>query len=218
MIIADTTLYQGMRAKMIEQLRKKEIFDENVLQAMKTMPRHYFVPFSLIAHSYQDQALPIACQQTISQPYTVAFQTTLLSVKPDMKILEIGTGSGYQAAILKTMNTTVYTIERHRQLYEDAKHLFATLKLNIATKHGDGHAGWTEFAPFDRIIVTCGATTIPEKLIAQLKIGGIMICPTGDKCQEMKKIVKTDENNLNITTHGYCAFVPMLSQTEYQSQ
>ncbi len=216
-MIADSPLYQGMRTKLITHLREKGAFDENVLQAMQLMPRHYFVPFSLIAYAYQDQALPIACQQTISQPYTVANQSTLLSVKPNMKILEIGTGSGYQSAILKTMGALVYTIERHRQLYEETKQLFSSLKLNIATKLGDGYAGWTEFAPFDRIIVTCGAASLPEKLIAQLKIGGIMICPIGEKMQEMTKIVKIDNKNLEITTHGDCNFVPMLSQTEYQS-
>ena len=216
-MIADSPLYQGMRAKLTAHLREKGIFDENVLQAMQTMPRHYFVPFSLIAYAYEDQALPIACQQTISQPYTVAHQSTLLSVKPNMKILEIGTGSGYQSAILKTMGAMVYTIERHRQLYEETKQLFSTLKLNIATKLGDGYAGWAEFAPFDRIIVTCGAATLPEKLLTQLKTGGIMICPVGEKTQEMTKIIKIDDKNFETTTHGDCNFVPMLSKTEHQS-
>lgn len=196
---------------MVNDLRSKGITDEHVLYAMLAVPRHCFIPESYGAKAYEDMALPIHCQQTISQPYTVAKQSSLLEGTPHMKVLEIGTGSGYQAAILKAMQMHVYTIERQRQLYEQSQTVFNQLSLHIAGKFGDGYAGWTEFAPFDRILVTCGAAQIPQALLRQLKINGIMVIPIGKEEQTMTKIIRTSDTEYSITQHGSCRFVPMLN-------
>ena len=211
----DTNRDKGLRQIMIEELRKKGIDNELVLSAMLTMPRHYFVSSSFYERAYIDAALPINCGQTISQPFTVAKQTSLLDITPKQKILEIGTGSGYQAAILKTMGGYVYSIERHRVLYEQTKQLFANLSLNIACRLGDGYLGWTEFAPFDRILITCGAPEIPEKLLSQLKIGGILVAPIGEQEQIMTKVVRVSESEWETSLHGHCSFVPMLKNVNY---
>lgn len=209
--MTDNHRTQGSRRQLVEELKRKGIADDAVLKAIGEIPRHYFVPLSLKAHAYMDSALPIACKQTISQPYTVAKQTTLLEVKPLLKILEIGTGSGYQSAVLKHLGAFVYTIERQRDLHENAKKLFQILSLPIASTHGDGYKGWQEFAPFDRILITCGASDVPNDLLEQLKIGGILVVPIGDNdLQEMVKIVKTSQNEYTKTHHGAFRFVPML--------
>lgn len=195
---------------MTDDLRSKGISDEQVLQAMLQVPRHLFVPESYGARAYADSPLPIDCEQTISQPFTVAKQTSLLEPQKGLKVLEIGTGSGYQAAVLKALDMHVYTIERHRRLYEQAQHTFHTLSLHIAGRLGDGYAGWTEFAPYDRILVTCGAPQLPQSLLPQLKINGIMVIPLGESQQIMHKIIRTGQDEYTTTTHGECQFVPML--------
>ena len=209
--MTDTPLHQGLRQNMVNNLRSKGITDESVLHAMLTVPRHCFIPESYAARAYEDAPLPINCRQTISQPYTVAKQSSLLEGAPLMKVLEIGTGSGYQAAILKAMQMHVYTIERHRQLYEQSQSVFKKLSLHIAGKLGDGYKGWAEFAPFDRILVTCGATQVPQSLLQQLKVNGIMIIPIGNENQTMTKIIRTSDTEYTTTLHGDCRFVPMLN-------
>jgi protein-L-isoaspartate(D-aspartate) O-methyltransferase len=214
--MTDTYRTKGLRKHLVEELQNKGIKDTNVLDAIGNVPRHYFVPGYLIEHAYMDTPLPIACKQTISQPYTVARQSELLEIKKQLRILEIGTGSGYQAAILRYMGAFVYSIERQRDLYEYSKKLFHTLSISIASKHGDGYNGWNEFAPFDRILVTCGAAEIPQTLLIQLKINGILVAPVGEPGQQiMTKTIRLSNVEFETTTHGSFRFVPMLKNTEY---
>ncbi|MDR2408774.1 MAG: protein-L-isoaspartate(D-aspartate) O-methyltransferase [Bacteroidales bacterium] len=213
--MTDTYRTKGLRKHLVEELQKKGIKDTDVLEAVSNVPRHYFVPASLFEHAYMDTPLPIACEQTISQPYTVARQSELLEIKKQLRILEIGTGSGYQAAILRYMGAFVYSIERQRDLYEHAKKLFHTLSLPIASKHGDGYNGWSEFAPFDRILVTCGAIEIPQTLLIQLKINGILVAPVGEPGQQiMTKTIRVSDTEFETTTHGSFRFVPMLKNAQ----
>ncbi|MDR0606695.1 MAG: protein-L-isoaspartate(D-aspartate) O-methyltransferase [Bacteroidales bacterium] len=213
--MTDTYRTKGLRKHLVEDLKNKGIKDTNVLDAIGNIPRHYFVPSSLFEHAYMDTPLPIACNQTISQPYTVARQSELLEIKKQLRILEIGTGSGYQAAILRYMGAFVYSIERQRDLYEHAKELFHTLSISIASKHGDGYNGWSEFAPFDRILVTCGAIEIPQILLIQLKINGILVAPVGEPGQQiMTKTIRLSDTDFETTTHGSFRFVPMLKNAE----
>jgi protein-L-isoaspartate(D-aspartate) O-methyltransferase len=212
--MTDTNQTKGLRRQLVEELKNKGIKDTNVLNAMMNVPRHYFVPASLFGHAYSDVPLPILCKQTISQPYTVAKQTELLEVEKQQRILEIGTGSGYQAVVLRYMGAFVYSIERHRDLYEQTKKLFQTLSISVASKHGDGYNGWAEFSPFDRILITCGAVELPQTLLNQLKINGILVAPIGEKEQIMTKAVRISETEFEITTHGNFAFVPMVKNIE----
>lgn len=215
----DSLQDQGKRRQLVERLREKGINDERVLQAFADTPRHLFVPASLYAHAYSDAALPIACGQTISQPLTVALQTQLLEVQPKQKILEIGTGSGFQAAILKSMGAYIYTVERQAELYKETEQLFKKLKLPIPVKFGDGYKGWPDFAPYDRILVTCGAPEIPQKLLEQLKPGGIMVIPIGNGEQIMTKIICNSPNDIQYKTYGNYHFVPMLEkQTSFNKK
>jgi protein-L-isoaspartate(D-aspartate) O-methyltransferase len=209
----DTNRTQGLRRQMVEELKEKGIYHAKVLAAMLKMPRHFFVSSSLLEHAYLDTPLPIDCQQTISHPYTVARQTELLEISKNQRVLEIGTGSGYQAAILKTMETFVYTIERQRILYQNVKKRFEQFGLSIGCKYGDGYKGWKEFAPFDRILITCAVSEIPFPLLEQLTIGGIMVLPVGQQDEQtMTKIVKNSLTDFSCTTHGSYRFVPMLKE------
>lgn len=212
--MSDTYQTKGLRNQLVKDLKNKGITDEKVLKAVSVVPRHVFVPKSLFGHAYNDVPLPILCGQTISQPYTVARQSELLEVKDKQKVLEIGTGSGYQAVILQQMGARIYTIERHRELYEQTKKLFQSLFIPIATKHGDGYKGWEEFAPYDRILITCGAAILPETLLYQLKINGILVAPIGEEEQIMTKIVRLSEKEFQTTTHGSYRFVPMLRNAQ----
>ena len=212
--MTDTNQTKGLRKRLVEELKNSGIKDKNVLDAVMNVPRHYFVPVSLLGHAYSDMPLPIHCKQTISQPYTVAKQSELLMVEKQHRVLEIGTGSGYQAAILRYMGAFVYSIERHRELHENVKNLFHSLSISVATKHGDGYNGWTEFAPFDRILITCGATELPQNLLNQLKINGILVAPIGENPQIMTKAVRVSETEFKITRHGEYTFVPMVKNTE----
>ena len=182
----DTFTHKGMRNRLVETLKKKGIIDTKVLQAINTVPRHLFMDSGFVDHAYADKAFPIAADQTISQPYTVARQTELLEIKKDDKILEIGTGSGYQTAILLELQAVVYSIERQNELFKKTK-LFLS-KLGYRPKKlifGDGYKGYESDAPYDGIIVTAGAPTVPKPLLAQLKIGGRLVIPVGDKTQIM---------------------------------
>lgn len=207
----DTPKHQGLRNQLVKLLKEKGITDTNVLDAIIKIPRHFFLDSSFEQFAYQDKAFPIGAGQTISQPYTVAFQSQLLEVKKDHKVLEIGTGSGYQTAVLCMMGAKVFSVERQNELFKTAKHLFP--KLNIRPKFlsfGDGYKGLPDYAPFDSIIVTAGAPFIPNPLMAQLKIGGRLVIPLGDKNQVMTLLVRESETKFVKHEFGEFRFVPLL--------
>lgn len=209
----DTSKHQGLRNQLANVLEAKGIVDKNVLKAVRKIPRHLFIDSSFESHAYQDKAFPIAAEQTISQPYTVAFQTQILSVKKAQKILEIGTGSGYQTAVLLELNAEVYTIERQRELFKKTS-LFLP-KLGYQPKKfifGDGYKGLPEQAPFDKIIVTAGAPFVPKALLGQLKVGGSLLIPVGDKTQRMTLFVRKSLKEFEKQELGDFAFVPMLEE------
>jgi len=210
-VMEDTYRHKGLRRLLVEEIRKKGIIDETVLDAIGRVPRHAFMDSGFINFSYKDSAFPIRSGQTISQPYTVAFQTQLLEVKPHDKVLEIGTGSGYQAAVLYEMGANVHTIERHRELYVKSQQLLHQLGYRMHFFYGDGYAGLPAYAPFNKILVTAGATEIPETLVQQLKIGGRMVIPVGgNDGQEMTLVVKKSDTETEVTYHGAFIFVPFL--------
>jgi protein-L-isoaspartate(D-aspartate) O-methyltransferase len=214
----DTLRNKGLRIALVKELKQKGITDENVLNAITEVPRHFFFDEEFENIAYEDRAFPIAANQTISQPYTVAFQSELLQVKKFDKILEIGTGSMYQATILAEMGATVITIERQKELYNKTndfllKSKYPSSKLKFI--YGDGFEGLPTFAPFDKIIITCGAPFIPPKLIQQLKIGGIMVIPLAtDEHHKMLRITKVDDENYNEEVFSDFSFVPMLPGTQ----
>ena len=212
----DTFRHKGLRKKLVEHLRDKGIKNLDILDAINTIPRHLFLDNAFVNFAYQDKAFPIGKDQTISQPYTVAFQTELLDVCPYHKILEIGTGSGYQAALLYLLNTDVYTIERQKELFDKTKDFLPSLGYNCKFIYGDGYKGLPNFAPFDRILITCGAPVIPKELISQLKDGGKMVVPVGTgEVQEMHLVQKISSDKNKITTHGSFSFVPMLNNKQF---
>lgn len=207
----DNYQYKGLRNKLVDEIRQKGIIDENVLTAISAVPRHYFLDSTFAHLAYLDQPVGIGKGQTISQPYTVAFQTQLLEIQKRMRVLEIGTGSGYQAAILGFLGARVFTVERQEELYLKAKKILDTkLFGNIRCYFKDGTKGLKEFAPFDRIIATAGAKEIPESLKDQLKIGGMMIIPVGEGVQQMKQIIKKSETTYVEKNWGNFRFVPFL--------
>ena len=208
----DTYKHKGLRKKLVELIQAKGIKDTAVLNAIDTVPRHLFIDDNaFLKHAYEDKPFPIGAEQTISQPYTVAFQTQLLKVKKGDKILEIGTGSGYQACILLELGAKVFTIERQKQLYQKARAFLPALGYSPKFFHGDGYKGLPAFAPFDKILVTAGAPYVPEALIEQLKTGGILVVPVGDaQNQVMTSIVKISETEHEKSEHGEFSFVPLL--------
>ena len=211
--MTDTAKHQGLRNQLVTLLKEKGISDKGVLEAIKMIPRHLFLNSSFSDFAYQDKAFPIGAGQTISQPYTVAFQTQLLEVKKDQKILEIGTGSGYQTAVLCLMGSKVYSIERQNELFKQTSALLPKLGIGIRPKHlsfGDGYKGLPNHAPFDSIIVTAGAPTIPQALMAQLKIGGRLVIPLGEENQIMTLLIRKNETQFEKHEFGDCKFVPML--------
>jgi protein-L-isoaspartate(D-aspartate) O-methyltransferase len=208
----DTYRHKGLRRKLVEIVRNKGITDEKVLAALENVPRHFFLDSAFDEKAYEDRAFPIAEGQTISQPYTVAYQTQLLDVKPFLKVLEIGTGSGYQAVILAEMGAQVYTIERQKKLFDQNK-TFGFLKKYFSIKqfYGDGYEGLPTYAPFDRILITAAAPDIPPKLVEQLKTGGKMVIPVGSgEVQRMMRITKLEGGALNEEVFDSFSFVPML--------
>ncbi len=209
----DSYQHKGMRKKLVDQLREKGISDENVLAAMNNIPRHYFLDSAFDKIAYEDRAFPISEGQTISQPYTVAYQTQLLQVKPNDKILEIGTGSIYQASVLAEMGARVFTIERQKKLFEKTKQfIFKTQYPNIKFFYGDGYEGLPTYAPFDKVIITAAAPFIPPKLIEQLKPGGKMVIPVDeDHHQRMLRITKNEDGTVSEEAFDNFSFVPMLS-------
>ncbi len=207
----DSYRHKGLRQKLIDSLEIKGIKSNEVLEALNRVSRHLFMDSSFINFSYADKAFPIAAGQTISQPYTVAFQTELLEVQKHQKVLEIGTGSGYQTAVLLELGTRVYTIERQKELYQSSMEILRSLGYKPSFYYGDGYEGLPTFAPFDRILVTAGANEIPEKLLGQLAIGGRMVIPVGDRFgQKMILVEKESEDKYKESVHGNFAFVPLL--------
>jgi len=209
----DTYRHKGLRKKLVDGLRDKGITDENVLSAINNIPRHYFLDTALDNIAYEDRAFPISEGQTISQPYTVAYQTQLLQVRPQEKILEIGTGSMYQATVLAEMGATVFTIERQKKLFEKTKHyIFKSRYPNIKFFYGDGFEGLPTFAPFDKVIITAAAPFIPPKLVEQLKAGGKMVIPVDeDVHQRMLRITRNGVGSTSEEAFNNFSFVPMLS-------
>lgn len=211
----DTYKHKGMRRQLAALIREKGIQDERIIEAIGKIPRHQFLDSSFDSFAYRDVPFPIGAGQTISQPYTVAFQTELLEVKKGDKILEVGTGSGYQACVLLELGAKVFTIERQRSLYNKTRIFLPELGYRPKFFYGDGYKGLPTFAPFDKIIITAGAPEIPADLLHQLKVGGIMIIPVGDnQGQQMTKLVKIKESEFNKSKHGDFAFVPMLKNKE----
>jgi len=207
----DSYRAKGLRQRLIESIRQKGIKDENVLDALNRIPRHLFMDSTFLNHAYTDKAFPIGSGQTISQPYTVAFQTELLQVKNREKVLEVGTGSGYQAAVLMELGAKLFTIERHKDLYTKTQQFLFKLGYKPRCFFGDGYEGLPSYGPFDKIIVTAGASTIPEKLLEQLKVGGRMVLPFGGtERQEMLVLEKVSKTDIKKTSHGIFVFVPML--------
>ena len=213
--LEDNYRHKGLRKQLVDTLRTKGISNETVLAAINEVPRHVFLDSSFVELAYQDQAFPIGSGQTISQPHTVAFQTQLLQVEKGMKVLEIGTGSGYQACVLAAMGAKVFSIERQRNLYFKTKEILEQLPFRVKTFLGDGFEGLPTYAPFDRVIITAGAPDIPEALIAQMKAGAIMVIPmdnpNGDG-QTMLRIMKLEDGTLKKEEFGDFKFVPMLKE------
>ena len=211
--LEDTYLHKGKRKALVAELRKKGIQNEAVLEAINTLPRHFFFDTALISHAYEDKAFPIGEGQTISQPYTVAFQSSLLEVAPGNKILEIGTGSGYQACILHLLGAEVISIEYQKKLFDHTSRFLQRLGIQLQLFYGDGTGGVPAHAPYDKIIVTAGAPVVPEALIKQLKIGGILVIPVGDRSkQAMVKITKKSATEIKREEFEGFAFVPLLGK------
>jgi len=214
MKLKDDLRHQGMRKRLVEGLKLKGIKDENVLSAIGKVPRHLFMESSFLNFAYKDQAFPIGAGQTISQPYTVAFQTQLLQVQKNDKVLEVGTGSGYQAAVLLEMGAKVFTIERYKELFLKVQSFLPEIGYHPACFFGDGYKGLPDFAPFDKIIVTAGARSVPQELKEQLRTGGRMVIPVGkDTHQEMLVLIKISEEEFKTERHGGFVFVPLLKGT-----
>ena len=212
--MTDSFEAKGKRKKMIEELRRKGITDEEVLRAMNKVPRHDFMDPAFLNHAYVDKAFPISSGQTISQPYTVAVQTSLLQVKRRDKILEIGTGSGYQAAILVEMGAKVYTIERYRELYLKAQTVLLSLGYSADFFYGDGFEGKHQYGPYDGIVITAAVSEVPQKLLTQLKTGGRLVVPLGGTFSQVMTLVqRTGKNQYDYSSHGSFVFVPMLKGT-----
>jgi protein-L-isoaspartate(D-aspartate) O-methyltransferase len=214
----DNYKHKGLRKQLVQLLKSKKITSEVVLNAIENVPRHFFMDTAFLGFAYDDKAFPIGADQTISQPYTVAFQTQLLQIKKTDKILEIGTGSGYQTCVLCELCSKVYSIERQKFLFDKTTDLLKSMPYQPKLFFGDGYKGLPAFAPFDKILITCGAPEIPEELLNQLKIGGIMIIPLGlGENQVMLKIERKSNTDFAKSEHGNFKFVPMLQNKERKS-
>jgi protein-L-isoaspartate(D-aspartate) O-methyltransferase len=212
-------MYEKERQTLVDKLSENGINDIYVLKAIGEVERHLFVPEAMVLHAYKDIALPIGYCQTISQPYTVAFMTQALTVKPDAKILEIGTGSGYQAALLYRMGAKVFSIERQFEIYDRTRKLFDKLEIRVHTKYGDGTIGWEEFSPYDGIIVTAGSPEVPPSLKKQLAIGGRLVIPVGDKVsQKLKVVTKITDNEFDTIDIPEFVFVPLIGKEGWKQE
>lgn len=209
--VQDTYRNKGMRRKLIEELREKGIKNKAILEAFDKIPRHFFLDNAFVEQAYSNMAFQIGSGQTISHPFTVAFQTELLDIKKGDKILEIGSGSGFQTCILCEMGAKVFSIERHKPLHLKAKSMVEHFGYNARLSFGDGYKGLPTFAPFDKVLITCGAPDVPQALIDQLKVGGVMVIPIGEgESQQMKRIIKLENGELKVEDFGVFKFVPML--------
>ncbi len=209
--VKDTYKHKGLRKRLVEELIRKGIRDEKILQAILHVPRHFFFEPEFLDFAYEDKPYPIADGQTISQPYTVAFQTELLELKPGMKVLEIGTGSGYQAAVLAELGAEVYSIERKKNLFHKAEHVLNTAGYRVELLYQDGSNGWPAHAPYDRILVTAGAPSLPQALLKQLKPGGMLVIPVGNQeIQRMVRVIKREDGSITEEDHGDFRFVPLI--------
>ncbi len=209
--MTDSYKHKGLRKRLVETIKNKGVGNQVVLDAIMNIPRHFFMAKGFEERAYQDNAFPIAADQTISQPYTVAFQTNLLDIKRGDKVLEVGTGSGYQAAVLLELDVKLYTIERQRELFQSSQILLKRLNYNPFCYYGDGYKGLPTYAPFDKILITAGAEEVPEELLKQLKIGGILVAPIGPRhTQDMLKITKIGNQKFKKESFGKFIFVPML--------
>ena len=207
----DSYRHKGMRKKLVDSIRRKGIRDEKVLDALNTVPRHQFLDSSFLEFAYDDKPFPIGSGQTISQPYTVAFQSELLQIEKGQKVLEIGTGSGYQACVLAEMGAKVFSVERQKKLYLKTKEFLKKLGYHVKLFYGDGGKGVSAFAPYDRILITAAAPDIPEKLLAQLKTGGFLVAPIGGgSVQTMIRMKKLENGEFETEEFGAFRFVPML--------
>ncbi|MDC1456867.1 protein-L-isoaspartate(D-aspartate) O-methyltransferase [Flavobacteriaceae bacterium] len=207
----DSSKHQGQRKKLVDHLISRGIRSSNVIKSLLKVPRHLFIDSDFESHAYIDKAFPIDSNQTISQPYTVAYQTSLLNLSETDKVLEIGTGSGYQTAILMEISKNIYTIERQHKLYRRTKKLLSQLNYHPnKIIYGDGYNGLEEMQPYDKILVTAGAEEIPKKLLIQLKIGGIMVIPIGKNVQEMIIVRRISQSKFEKENHGSFKFVPLL--------
>ena len=209
-MINDTYRHKGLRKILVDEIKGHGIVDKNVLSAINKVPRHLFMESGFIEFAYRDNAFPIDAGQTISQPYTVAVQSELLEIKKGDKVLEVGTGSGYQAAVLVEMGAKVFTIERQHELFLKSQSLLRKLGYKLQFFYGDGYKGLPTYGPFDKIIVTAGAPFIPEELKQQLKVGGILVIPVGENVQKMTKIIKVSKDEYKINEYGDFKFVPFL--------
>jgi protein-L-isoaspartate(D-aspartate) O-methyltransferase len=213
MQLIDTYRHKGLRKNLLNNLWHKEMIEEKIIKAMENVPRHFFFDSAFVEHAYIDKAFSIGLGQTISQPSTVAIQTELLDIKKGDKVLEIGTGSGYQSCVLLELGARLYTIEYHRILHQKAKHLLTQMGYKANFICGDGSQGLADFAPFDKIIVTAGSPEVPKILIEQLKNGGTLVIPVGDsEKQEMYKVQKNLEGELHIQKYYSFSFVPLLGK------
>ena len=214
-MLTDTYRHKGLRKQLAALIKEKGIESSEVLKAIESVPRHLFLNSSFIERAYMDIAFPIGAGQTISRPHTVAFQTELLAIKRGEKVLEIGTGSGYQTSILLEMGAKVFTIERQKELFDKTKLFLPSIGYSTKFFYGDGYKGLPVFAPFDKIIITAGAPNIPEALLGQLKIGGRLVIPIGDKVQIMTLIEKIADKQFEKTEYGEFKFVPLLEDKEW---
>ncbi|MFN0031739.1 MAG: protein-L-isoaspartate(D-aspartate) O-methyltransferase [Flavobacteriales bacterium] len=213
LMLTDTYKHKGLRKKLVDELRKMGVSNQQVLEAMGRVPRHYFLSSAFLEFAYENKAFQIGAGQTISHPYTVAVQTELLNVNAGMKILEIGTGSGFQTAVLCEMGVKVYSVERQKLLHDNSKKLLQTMGYKPHLVYGDGYKGLPAFAPFDRVIVTCAVPRVPEDLLMQIRPGGLLVMPYGDgEVQQMMVITEAEDGTFSSQLHGGFSFVPMLEK------
>lgn len=212
-MLEDSYRHKGLRKKLIEEIKAMGITDQRVLDAMNAVPRHYFLSSAFLEFAYNNKAFQIGVGQTISHPFTVATQSSLLRIEPGMKVLEIGTGSGYQSAVLCELGAKVYSIERQQLLHKNAKTLLEKMGYKPYLSYGDGFKGMPAFAPFDRILCTCAVPKIPEELLMQLKPGGLLVMPYGEgEIQQMMVVQEQEDGSFSSSYHGEFSFVPMLEK------
>lgn len=212
-MLVDSYKHKGLRRKLVDELAKMGISSKPVLDAMMAVPRHYFLSSAFLEFAYDNKAFQIGAGQTISHPYTVAFQSQLLKVEPGMKVLEIGTGSGFQTAVLCEMGAKVFSIERQKMLHDNSKILLSKMGYKAHLVYGDGYKGLPAFAPFDRVIITCAIPKIPEELLIQLRPGGLLVMPYGEgEVQQMMVVEELEDGSFQSQMHGHFSFVPMLEK------